>query len=201
MKNKSLIFTLAIIGSFVFCLPAAFKISQGSRNVAPDVQGWLTDGSCTHEGNQVHCDFTDAPTAKKWAESMEDEASYWKEQAGRPTSILMKVCRDHGYEDADCPRILYGMAQQESYFGKVMDGDSGRSHGFFHIMYYHNVPRSCTDDLKCSANWTLDRMVRLGFATNRNIAIERHNGTPGIPATIHYLAEVKSKMSLFDKAL
>lgn len=195
--KKRIILGLVAVGVLAFCLPSAYKLGQGTRDVPPDVQKWLTDGSCTHDGKTLVCDFTDAATVKKWSKAMESQVDFWKEQAGQPSAILTKVCRDHGFEDTDCPKILFGMASQESGMGKWMEGDQGRSHGFFHIMYYHNLARSCTDNLKCSASWTLDRMVRLGFATDRNTAIMRHNGTPGIPATVHYLAMVKLKMNKF----
>lgn len=196
-KNK-LIITFAAIGIFIFCPAYAWKHDQGSHYVPQEVQNWFKDGTCGHRDGEAFCDFTDPATAEKWAKSLEGQVEFWKEQAGQPTAILTKVCRDHGFVDEDCPKILYAMAEQESYMGKVMVGDGGRAHGYFQINNtWHDVPRACTDDLACSANWTLERMIRLGFSTNRDIAIQKHNGTPGIPATIKYLAAVKSKMKLF----
>ncbi len=188
---------LGIMGATVLCPPSMYAVDQGSRPYDQEVAGSFKSGQCKHVGISVACDFTDAATGKKWAQAMEKKVKELEIEAGKPMSILGKVCRDKGFTDADCPKILAAMAQQESYFGKEMVGDGGQSHGWFHIMYYHNVPKSCSEDLKCSAAWTLGRMVAKGFATNRDNAIRLHNGGLANPKTAAYLALVKSKMNLF----
>lgn len=137
---------------------------------------------------------------KKWEAFLKEETEAAKIEARRPTTILTKVCHEQGLNDANCPKILYAMAQQESYFGKVMSGDGGKSHGYFHIMFYHNVPTSCSEDLACSARWTLKRMIAKGFKTNRDNAIRLHNGSLDNPLTLTYLKLVKEKMALWPKS-
>lgn len=146
------------------------------------------DGSCT---------FATQENLAKWKVYLESEIKRLEEETGKPTAILTKVCRKNGFTDSDCPKILYAMAVQESFFGKVMTGDSGRSHGYFHILDIHKLPKSCSHDLECSADWSLKRMIRYGFKTNRDKAVMAHNGTPGTKTTLNYLAQVKKKMSLF----
>jgi hypothetical protein len=121
----------------------------------------------------------------------------WRKKAGEPTAILTYVCRQNGINSKDCPVTLYAMAQHESYFGKAMSGDGGRSQGYFHILDIHKLPKSCTHDLECSADFTLKRMIRYGYKTNPANAIMAHNGTPGIPATTRYLASVNAKKALY----
>jgi hypothetical protein len=146
--------------------------------------------------------LTDAETYAKWVEYLDGKIEKLEMKVGDPKTILQYVCRTNGFPDGNCPRILFGMAQQESVFGKYMTGDGGKSEGWYHIMYYHNVPDSCSHDLECSADWTLKRMMRFGFgesAEATNIAIMKHNGTPFTPATKAYLAAVTAKSKLWDK--
>ena len=190
---------MAALGVFIFCPPAMYAVDQGSHEYDAETARLFETGACQPEGATIVCDLTDKATKKKWIESLEKQVEELKIEAGKPTAILKKVCRDKGFTDADCPKILYAMADQESYFGKVMSGDGGRSHGYFHIMDYHNVSKSCSEDLKCSATWTLNRLIAKGFATNRDNAIRLHNGSLANPVTLVYLESVKSKMSLFSQ--
>lgn len=133
-----------------------------------------------------------------WREAqVQSELDELRIRAGEPTAILNRVCRENGQLDSDCPRTLYAMAMQESYFGKAMVGDNGRSIGWFHIMDYNNVPDTCALDLECSANWSLKRLIRFGYPAYRSIAIMAHNGTPNTKTTKNYLAAVNSKMALW----
>lgn len=142
-------------------------------------------------------------TLYKWHEwetnQLKQDVSKWKTKAGEPTAILSHVCRQNGITAKDCPITLYAMAQHESYFGKAMSGDGGRSQGYFHILDIHKLPKTCTHDLECSANFTLKRMIRYGYKTNPSVAIMAHNGTPGTPTTLRYLAAVNSKKALWPK--
>jgi len=150
------------------------------------------------------CDFTDQITKDKTA---------LQAKLGRPlktyetsldldlsvTGILKNVCYKNGIEMIDCPKTLYAMAEQESYMGKAMTGDDGHSHGYFHIMDYNGVSLSCSEDLACSADWSLKRMIKYGYKTNPDRAVMIHNGTPNTKATLAYLAAVKSKKALWPE--
>jgi len=129
---------------------------------------------------------------QKWQDYLESEIDTLRADLGKPDSIFRRVCRTHDLLDADCPKILYGMAMTESRMKANTIGDGGKSKGYFQINRdYHAVPDSCAFDLECSADWTLTRMIRLGYATNWKTAVMKHNGTPGIPATVRYLNQVK----------
>lgn len=135
---------------------------------------------------------------KEWEmKETRKELNNWKLKAGEPTAILTNACRQNGVAGSECPKILYAMAQQESYLCKALSGDGGRSRGCFHIMDYHNVPKSCADDLACSADWTIKRMIRQGFKTDPDTAVMLHNGTPNTKATLAYLDAVNRKKSLW----
>lgn len=171
------------------------KQAADSKNSSVDASEKNAGSNCSNIGNGVwNC--TDKETLAKWEEYLNQEIQDWKEKAGEPVAVLTRVCRDHGFIDKDCPKILYAMAMQESYFGKVMTGDGGKSHGYYHIMYYNNVSNGCANDLQCSATWSLERMIRYGFGKNRDVAIMAHNGTPGTHTTLAYLNQVKNKMKL-----
>ncbi len=133
---------------------------------------------------------TEIDTLKKWRAWEQSE----REKA-TPIGILQGVCVARGLSKT-CASTLYGMAVVESKFGKAMTGDAGKSHGWFHIHsgYHPGVKKSCAYDLRCSAAWTLDRMIRLGYLEDPDTSIMAHNGTPGIPATLNYLAKVKANM-------
>lgn len=199
-RKKFAVIGLLLAGIFVYCAP--MSANQGSKNIDPVTAEHLTNGDCERIDNALHCNFSDKETLRKWAETypehLEKEINELKIKAGLPSAILRRVCREEGLTDDDCPRILYGMAMQESKFGKLMIGDSGRSEGYFHILDIHKLSDSCKYDLECSARFSLKRMIRYGFESNRDVAVMAHNGTPGIPATLAYLSKVKTYMNGFD---
>lgn len=100
---------------------------------------------------------------------------------------LREVCKSKGFGET-CTKILYSMAKKESRFVNNIRGDYRKgvatAYGYFQIRRFddklrpmHKVDISCTDDLKCSAEWTLKRMMRFGFSENSYwLAVERHNG-------------------------
>lgn len=144
----------------------------------------------------------DSETYAKWIEYLDNHVAELERKVGEPKTVLRYVCRENGVMDESCPKILYGMAWQESVFGKYMTGDGGKSKGWYHIMHYHNVPVSCSHNLECAADWTLKRMIRFGFGENKRKteeAIMRHNGTPNTPTTKNYLALVLNKAKLWDR--
>lgn len=115
------------------------------------------------------------------------------------SEILSHVCRQNGIEGMDCPGTLYAMAYQESRLGQAMIGDGGRSIGWFQIHrgFHPSVGDTCSMDLECSANWTLNRLISQGFLIDPDTAIMLHNGTPNTPKTLSYLASIKSKKALY----
>ena len=212
----ALLLTLAV-GSIYSIITAPLlnkPESEDPLTKAVEAAVWVTTGTqYMVDGNVIWDEFTgdtngpsiyvgdDIQTLNKWNEwqtaNLKKQVQTWQERAGEPTAILINTCRQNGMNGLDCPKTLYAMAQQESYFGKAMSGDGGRSWGFFHVMDYHGVPKSCSEDLACSSDWTLKRMIRLGFKTNPNVAIQKHNGTPNTPATNRYLALVIAKKALW----
>lgn len=138
------------------------------------------------------CDLSDPAIKAKWDK--------WEKS---PMNILKNVCSSKGLgNDKKCPVILAAMARQESTFGKVMVGDGGHARGWFQVNdTWHNVPKSCSLDLKCSAEWTLTRMIGKGYVKNWEVAVMSHNGTPGTKKTKEYLSLVKHWMKTFVPSL
>lgn len=133
-------------------------------------------------------DCTDEETKRKIA------AVKWIDTPELPMAVLSRVCKKEGMGD-DCPKILKAMSLQESAFGKKMVGDQGRSIGWFHILNIHKLSTECKMDLECSAQWTLKRMIRNGFASEDTKwkSVGDHNSkTPKYNKL--YVAAVKSKL-------
>lgn len=144
-------------------------------------------------------DCSDPVTKAKWTSYLEERNKELEGENGElrnePEAILKAVCKDHGYTD-DCWRVLYGIAMVESRMNPNALSDGGNSLGFFQIHrgYHPGVPDSCRTDLRCSATFTLERMIRMGFDTNRDASIRKHNGSLSNPKTLEYLNKVKSYM-------
>jgi len=192
------IFFIGTVGAYIH--HTGFQASQAAtRGDGGSAGGVLAEPADLQEGctktseGYYECSSKDA--LAKWKTFLESEIEKLKVDAGKPTAVLTKVCRVNGITDSNCPKILYAMALQESGMGKWMSGDNGHSHGFFHILDIHKVAKSCTHDLFCSADWSLKRMIRLGFNDNRDNAIRLHNGGLSNPVTLSYLHSVKSKMN------
>jgi len=213
----SLVLVTIIVGTLYSVLNAP-KLNVPSQtdilNQAIEKAHWAPTGTQeTVDGNVLYDNFNGDPNeASKdvgsnpqaltdwmnWREEqVQEELDELRERAGDPTAILTHVCHENDQLGEDCPRTLYAMAMQESYFGKAMAGDGGRSIGWFHIMDYNKVSDSCALDLECSANWSLKRLIHFGYPTYRSIAIMAHNGTPNTTNTKNYLAAVNSKMMLW----
>lgn len=183
--------TVVFMIVFVSILAAYANHTYALANLSDLPKPKTIDTGCKEKGEGTRryvC--TDPELLEKWF-AYEVERSEKKHDI-TPLGILEDVCKERGVFSSDCPKDLYGMATVESYMGLEMTGDGGRSHGYFHIMDYHKVPSWCENDLRCSAAWSLDRMIRLDYMTNPDVAIMRHNGTPYIPATIKYLQKVKA---------
>ena len=138
------------------------------------------------------CDLTEPETKAKWDK--------WEKS---PMKVLSDVCASKGLaKDAKCPVVLAAMARQESTFGKNMVGDGGHAHGWFQLNdTWHKVTASCSSSLACSASYTLDRMIRLGYKTNWEKSVRLHNGSATNPKTKTYLALVKHWMATFVPTL
>ena len=214
----AIMFTIGfgIIYSMIVAPTLNKPISRDYLQEAVENAVWVTTGTQESvDGNVIWSSPTDndsspaiylgsdTQTLYKWheweLEETRKELDKWKKKAGEPTAILSYVCRQNGITGKECPITLYAMAQHESYFGKAMSGDGGRSQGYFHILDIHKLPKSCTHDLECSADFTLKRMIRLGYKTNPGVAVMLHNGTPNTPTTLKYLASVNAKKALWPK--
>ena len=92
------------------------------------------------------------------------------------SEVLLGVCQKRGYGE-ECAKILVGMTWKESNFKARAIGDNGRALGFFQIHYrLHKVSSSCAQDLRCSANWTIDYLEQNGYPNSSMWAIQCHNG-------------------------
>lgn len=90
--------------------------------------------------------------------------------------VLLGVCESRGYGE-ECGKTLLGMLWKESLNNPRAVGDQGRSHGYFQIQTkLHKVPLECTQDLVCSANWTIDYLEQHGYPKYVAYAVQCHNG-------------------------
>lgn len=90
--------------------------------------------------------------------------------------ILLDVCQERGYGE-DCAKTLLGMAWKETNFKGKAIGDGGKARGWFQIWYkMHKISLACAEDLRCSANWTIDYLEQNGYPKYKNYAIQCHNG-------------------------
>ena len=187
-RNPSIFPTLLLIPALIFIVRLGYNLPAPSAFLMAEPVS--IERSALDKCPNGVCDLTDTATKAKW------EA--WQKS---PMAILTQVCDEHGIHDGKCPTILAAMARVESIFGKAMVGDGGRSHGYFHIMDYHNVPASCSESLPCSASWSLDRMIAKGYKTNWQNAVRLHNGSLNNPKTLAYLNTVKKYMKTFVPSL
>lgn len=94
--------------------------------------------------------------------------------------VLLGICEANvSIIDAEkCAKHLLGIVMTESEAKATAIGDKGYARGWFQINSYYNpnVPKACAEDLECSANWTLDRLLKKGYMRSSNWAIWCHNG-------------------------
>lgn len=92
--------------------------------------------------------------------------------------IADRICKEAGVtEDLPCWQDLKAMRIKESYDGKAMVGDGGRSRGWYHIQTkMHNVTVECALDFECSTEWTVKNLITHNYMANRFYAISKHNG-------------------------
>jgi len=112
--------------------------------------------------------------------------------------IAEKICAEAGITDLPCWQDLRAMREKESYNGKAMTGDSGRSRGWYHIQIkLHGITDECALDFECSTAWTVKNLIANGYKINRSYAISRHNGS-GKMAQM-YARSVVYNSAKFDK--
>lgn len=91
--------------------------------------------------------------------------------------IADRICNEAGITDLPCWQDLKAMRIKESYDGKAMVGDGGRSRGWYHIQTkMHNVTVECALDFECSTEWTVKNLIAHNYTANRFYAISKHNG-------------------------
>lgn len=196
MKNRTN-WLLVAYGITIIAVQTAYLFRILPANASPDTKNEAVEASNCVEVEKGHWDCSEPATRVKWMEYQDSVIDKQEEEIGRlkndPRIILRIVCRENGYTDAECPAILYGMAMVESRMNGNMIGDSGKSLGYYQIHrgYHPGVSDMCKRDLSCSADWTLKRMIRMGFSENRDNAIRAHNGSLNNPVTAEYLAKVK----------
>lgn len=112
--------------------------------------------------------------------------------------VLLQVCQEHQEIpenlDEKCAKDLFGILMQESKGKADAVGDHGMARGWFQINRWYNkdVSIECAEDLHCSADWTLNHLVKNQYLKYSNWAIWCHNGC-GISKTyvpaVHYKAD------------
>lgn len=90
--------------------------------------------------------------------------------------VLLEVCTERGYGQ-DCAKHLLGMLWKESNNIATAIGDNGRARGYFQIWTkLHKITVDCAEDLRCSANWTIDYLERNHYPKYVSYAVQCHNG-------------------------
>lgn len=90
--------------------------------------------------------------------------------------ILLEVCEARGYGES-CAKALLGMMWKESNNHAQAIGDNGKARGYFQIHYkMHKVDVACAEDLRCSAEWSLDYLESNSYPKHVAYAVQCHNG-------------------------
>jgi len=114
--------------------------------------------------------------------------------------VLLQVCQEN--EDIPeamqqkCAQDLFGILMQESMGKATAVGDHGLARGWFQINRYYNpkVTVACAEELRCSAEWTLDHLVTNKYLKYQNWAIWCHNGCN---LNQKYVPAVRRKITLY----
>lgn len=121
--------------------------------------------------------------AAEAAESAELNRLQLENEKERNTTVqekLMEICEaNEAITDVQkCAKHLLGMVMTESEAKATAIGDKGYARGWFQINRYYNpdVLTDCAEDLECSAEWTLERLIKKGYLKHPNWAIWCHNG-------------------------
>jgi hypothetical protein len=108
--------------------------------------------------------------------------------------IIAEIAGANGIE----PIHLFGIAAQESSFGKFQVGDSGCSRGFFHINICVNQgAKEIIGDLIKETQWVAKRLNDLGYQTDSRKAIAAYN-RPADP-NYKYADLVEKRIGEIDK--
>ncbi|MDP3057421.1 MAG: hypothetical protein Q8N37_02780 [bacterium] len=92
-------------------------------------------------------------------------------------NLAKKICEAAGIYALPCWQDLKAMREKESFDGKAMTGDGGKSRGWYHIQTkLHKVSDACAMDFECSTEWTVKNLITNGYKIDRLYAISRHNG-------------------------
>ena len=148
----------------------------------------------------------EAGTAALAAESTGLEQPQETEDPLTVQDILLEICEANEKitDPETCAKHLLGMVMTESEARATAIGDSGYARGWFQINRWYNpdVDVACAEDLECSANWTLDRLLKKGYGKSvgwSKWAIWCHNGC-GIAQ--YYVPKVMRKASYhWDKPI
>jgi len=96
--------------------------------------------------------------------------------------VLLEVCQENQAipqeMDEKCAKDLFGILMQESRGKADAVGDHGWARGWFQINRWYNkdVSIECAEDLRCSADWTLNHLLKNKYLKYANWAIWCHNG-------------------------
>ena len=128
----------------------------------------------------------EAGVAADAAESAEPDRTLPAPEAAEAPTVqekLLEVCQaNEVITDAQkCAKHLLGMVMTESNAKATAVGDHGYARGWFQINSHYNpeVTKECAEDLECSANWTLNRLLKKGYGKSAGWsewAIWCHNG-------------------------
>ena len=114
---------------------------------------------------------TPRPVSAAITESTESKVATPKDMK----SILLSVCEDNGYGET-CAKDLLGMVWKETRGDGKAIGDQGRARGYFQIHYkIHKISIACAENLRCSAEWTLNYLEKNGYKKYPKYAVQCHN--------------------------
>jgi hypothetical protein len=90
-------------------------------------------------------------------------------------SHIEKRCNARGWGE-QCVRDTIALAKQESLGGRIMVGDKGLSHGWYHIQIkLHGITKEQANDIVFATDWVHDRWEKLGYPVFRSKALASHN--------------------------
>jgi len=143
-----------------------------------------------------------APTQSALATPAVAETATTPEEEAISTvqDTLTDICRESDKipdeMEEKCAKDLFGILMQESMGKATAVGDHGMARGWFQINRHYNpsVTVACAEELRCSAEWTLDHLVVNKYVKYQNWAIWCHNGCN---INKKYVPAVKRKITLY----
>lgn len=106
-------------------------------------------------------------------------------------NVLLSTCAGN----SECAKDLKALCTLETNCNPERIGDGGKSYGLYQIHrgYHPDITIEQAKDIEWSTQWTLNRLKYYGYddSARRDYAIMKHNGTPGTPKTLAYLAKFK----------